>query len=78
MAQTGNRAYGLAGVERKQKRRLLKRANKRLPSLARRRQAKERAKARQLRRRLIREHKTNADADRPEPAAAASPELRRR
>lgn len=48
MPQTGNRAYGLAGVERKQTRRLLRRANKRLPSRKRRRAAKDQRMAQRL------------------------------
>ena len=49
MPQTGNRAYGLSGVERKAARRLLKRANKGVPSAKRRRQAKDQAQSRRLR-----------------------------
>ena len=48
MPQTGNRAYGLAGVERKQTRRLLRRANKGLPSRKRRRAVKDQRMAQRL------------------------------
>ena len=48
MPQTGNRAYGLAGVERKQTRRLLRRANKGLPSRKRRQAVKNQRMAQRL------------------------------
>lgn len=48
MPQTGNRAYGLARVERKQTRRLLRRANKGLPSRKRRRALKDPRMAQRL------------------------------
>ena len=48
MPQTGNRAYGLAGVERKQTRRLLRRANKGLPSRKRRQAVKDQRTAQRL------------------------------
>lgn len=48
MPQTGNRAYGLAGVERKQSRRLLRRANKGLPSRKRRQAVKDQRMAQRL------------------------------
>lgn len=48
MPQTGNRAYGLAGVERNQTRRLLRRANKSLPSRKRRRAVKDQLMAQRL------------------------------
>ena len=48
MPQTGNRAYGLAGVERKQTRRLLRRVNKGLPSRKRRQAVKDQRMAQRL------------------------------